>query len=293
MKNMTKLIAVLLITVSIIGTVPVKATSSNEFTVKAGKKITLETSLKNATWGSSNLSIATVTKKGVVKGISVGKCTVVAVSDNKAELFEITVTSKKKTKNDTLKIGKNGWDYENPTYHFDGMEITTYVTTVTDLYNLLKKHDYDISSINLEDKRVYDTDTSFEIQKNDGTAKYTVHCSSINSNYFKDMTIVHIYPSYDSTDYTNDYWINKTFSLKNAPEYDTFEKSVLSKFTGYAEENIDFWEEITSYTIYYHVSIKVNPDSVKNLKTRLWTISFTYKYNRDTRECIGLSFSRN
>ena len=74
----------------------VRAEAADTYKVKAGKKITLSSSLKNPVWGSTDTSVATVSDKGVVKGIKKGTCYVTATADNKSELFKISVTKKAK-----------------------------------------------------------------------------------------------------------------------------------------------------------------------------------------------------
>jgi uncharacterized protein YjdB len=66
--------------------------------VKAGKKITLKTKLTPAkakttlTWSSSNKKIATVTQKGVVKGIRKGTVTItVKTANGKKATVKVTV----------------------------------------------------------------------------------------------------------------------------------------------------------------------------------------------------------
>lgn len=88
---------------------PKKVTISGKQTVVVGKKITLKASVspskasQNVTWKSSNSSIATVSSKGVVKGIKEGNVTITATSKANKKIkasYEVTV-KKKAQKNNT------------------------------------------------------------------------------------------------------------------------------------------------------------------------------------------------
>ena len=72
--------------------------AKKQYSVKKGKKITLKTSLTPAaakttlTWSSDNKKIATVTKKGVVKGIRKGTVTItVKTANGKSATVKVTV----------------------------------------------------------------------------------------------------------------------------------------------------------------------------------------------------------
>ncbi len=80
MKKFFSFALILALLISIFPTIPSFADNSiKTYTVKIGKKISLKTDFKNPTWGSSDTSVATVTQKGKVKGISAGECNIVAV----------------------------------------------------------------------------------------------------------------------------------------------------------------------------------------------------------------------
>lgn len=65
--------------------------------VEVGKTVKLSAVKwkKKVTWSSSNKTIATVSKKGVVKGIRVGKATITAKSAKKKATCKVTVTTAK------------------------------------------------------------------------------------------------------------------------------------------------------------------------------------------------------
>lgn len=80
----------------------------NTYSIKAGKKLQLTSTLRNPVWGSSDVSVATVSKTGLVKGKTKGKCYISAVSDGKAEVFVIKVKSTvKKTADTTTEDAKS------------------------------------------------------------------------------------------------------------------------------------------------------------------------------------------
>ena len=107
-KRFFSLVFVLALVVAIL--IPANTVeASNTYKVKVGKRIRLVTTLEKAVWGSSDVSVAIVSKKGVVKGKSKGKCYISAVADGKAEVFTVYVKasgSKKSTADEVTFEGK-------------------------------------------------------------------------------------------------------------------------------------------------------------------------------------------
>ena len=63
---------------------------------------------KELTWTSSNSEVATVDKKGVVKGIKAGKTTIIVKSNNgKSSSCEVTVVNKEEVKKSSEALIKN------------------------------------------------------------------------------------------------------------------------------------------------------------------------------------------
>ena len=73
------------------------ATVSTKQTLKKGKRVTLKvaktpfTAQDTVKWTSSNKKVATVTSKGVVKGLKKGTATITAKAGKKVVKFKVTV----------------------------------------------------------------------------------------------------------------------------------------------------------------------------------------------------------
>ena len=80
-----------------VATKKLKATVSTKQILKKGKKVKLKvaktpfTAQDTVKWTSSNKKIATVTSKGVVKGLKKGTATITAKAGKKVVRFKITV----------------------------------------------------------------------------------------------------------------------------------------------------------------------------------------------------------
>lgn len=80
-----------------VATKKLSATVSTKQTLKKGKKVTLKvaktpfTAQDTVKWTSSNKKVATVTSKGVVKGLKKGTATITAKAGKKAVKFKVTV----------------------------------------------------------------------------------------------------------------------------------------------------------------------------------------------------------
>lgn len=105
------------VTVKVVSTKSIKLNKS-KLTIKKGKKATLKATLSPKTstdslvWKSSNKKVATVTSKGVVKGIKAGKTTITVKAGKKTAKCVVTVKAIKATsvklnkKKVTTNIGK-------------------------------------------------------------------------------------------------------------------------------------------------------------------------------------------
>lgn len=73
--------------------------SSEKLTIAKGKTATLKVSgnSQKVTWKSSNKKIATVTSKGLVKGVKAGSCTIAATVGGKKYNCKVTVTNTQKS----------------------------------------------------------------------------------------------------------------------------------------------------------------------------------------------------
>lgn len=109
MKKLLKLMLSMLL-VLIIVLPSVQTHAGTEYSVKVGSKIRLKSSVGKAKWGSEDTAVATVTKKGVVKGISEGTCFIVALGSEKTELFKVTVIKGKQTDKTDDKLVNTGLD---------------------------------------------------------------------------------------------------------------------------------------------------------------------------------------
>ena len=80
-----------------VATKKLSATVSKKQTLKKGKKVTLKvaktpfTAQDTVKWTSSNKKVATVTSKGVVKGLKKGTATITAKAGKKVVKFKVTV----------------------------------------------------------------------------------------------------------------------------------------------------------------------------------------------------------
>lgn len=101
LKYLTKLVAITIIIVMCMNLVPVQGASKNMWlkkyyiTVNVGKTSTIgiksNTTGKNVTYESSNKEIATVSNKGVIKGVKAGKVTITVKAGNVSRKCIVTV----------------------------------------------------------------------------------------------------------------------------------------------------------------------------------------------------------
>lgn len=100
MKMLKKITSIVLVLVMVVTVITVNPTDTNaKVTIQSGKKITLTigkkekiyVKQKGATFKTSNKKVATVSKKGVVKAVAPGKCTVTITVGNSKAKSKITV----------------------------------------------------------------------------------------------------------------------------------------------------------------------------------------------------------
>ena len=151
MKKAVLLFIVFIILGTTFGAYPTQAASSSSYSIKVGKKLSIDTSLKNATWGSDDTEVATVTQKGVVNALSAGTCTIVATANGKSELFTVKVTKSKKSNTvDILQDSVSDGYYgppalkHAPVVYIDGNKLTFFETTYSELVNGLKGSGYSV-----------------------------------------------------------------------------------------------------------------------------------------------------
>ncbi len=113
MKNLYKLVAAMLTALTIVCiAIPTKSQAADYFlvrqrTVEVGAKVKLNTGISNAVYGSTDKNIATVSKKGTVKGKSVGICYVSVTHDGATDVYCIQVVASDNPVADKTPIAKN------------------------------------------------------------------------------------------------------------------------------------------------------------------------------------------
>ena len=103
MKRLRQMVAVIVCVSVLLGGVNIKtqaaapAINKTKATIKVGKKVKLKIKNTNQTvkWKSSNKKVATVSKKGVVKGKAAGKVTITATVGGKKYKCKVKVKSPK------------------------------------------------------------------------------------------------------------------------------------------------------------------------------------------------------
>ncbi len=231
--------------------IPIQAASKTEYTVKVGKKITLKTSLKNAVWGSDNTSVATVTKKGVVKGVTVGSCTIVATANGKAELFPVSVT-KKKSNSVAVYTDKTIYDNmygyhialkEYPNVYIDGKEFAYYTSTFSDLFSTLSQYNCpQIPGLN----DIITDEFKVEVYNNDQYYASIIF-KSTDSMIAKDALLANVEFGYSVP--SNFYYFNKNFKLKSLPKFENFKDSNL-----FSDAIPWVYGDYNDYELYYEIS---------------------------------------
>lgn len=218
------LIGILLLSIITMPAHDIKAASVvNEYSVKVGKKLTLKTSLKKAVWGSDDLSVATVSSKGVVKGVSEGACTIVATSKGKSELFSIKVTKSKSNSKLIEEIGVENYltFVDKPVAYIDGNKIVFFETTFSEFAEVLKSSKYTISC----DHETSDVAAStFMAQIMKGKNIYArIEFEPTDNMLAKDAYVSSVELAYQAP--SNFYYFNKNFKLSNIPDFAEFKKS--------------------------------------------------------------------
>jgi len=290
-KHLAILLTAILLFISAMSDFSIQAADSTGYSVKVGKKITLSTNLKNAVWGSDDISIAIVSKKGVVKGVSAGTCTIVATADGKSELFLVKVTkAKKKTK--SIKLINEGYlsQYitlsEYPVVVFDGIEITLFQSDYTEIYDALSQY---TSQNKPELDDILTGMDTIELYKNDKfyAAITLIHSSS---KLAKDAKIVGIELGYPSS--SNCYYYNKNFKIKNMPDFNSISESAL--FSSKVPWIIQDWND-NNY-MFKHLNkdtLKALPEKYAFCYCSVYAVNHIYSpnilfcvFDVSTHECI-------
>lgn len=157
-------------------------TTKKTVTVNAGEKVTLKVagSYKKYTFKSNNKKVATVTKKGVVKGKKAGTATVTAKSKKKVYKFKVKVVTKSK---DVFSLGNYNNNNQDATLSNEDKLIITPNFTNTTTSNMDNLADKIKIEKNIHKKNVYYTIT------NEG--EVTIPCVIIKSIVkYKDIVIV-------------------------------------------------------------------------------------------------------
>lgn len=219
------LIVSLIVSIAIVPSYDTRAASSGEYSVKVGKKLTLKTSLKSPVWGSDDLSVATVSSKGVVKGVSEGSCTIVATAKGKSELFSIKVTQKKLVSKLIEKESAYGGlaFTDKPIAYLDGNKVIFFETTFSEFVEALKTSKYTLSC----DHETSDVAASkFYAQiKKDKNIYAKIEFEPTDSMLAKDAYVSSVELAFEAP--SNFYYFNKNFKLSNIQDFEEFRESNL------------------------------------------------------------------
>jgi len=267
----------------------------SSITLEVGEKYKIKS---KGTYGSTAKSIAKVSKKGVITAKKRGNCKILFVdSSNNGGGININVIDKTDSKN-VIKIGKNGWELNNPVFVLEGKRIILGCITMRDLYDLISDTELYIKNCDIDSKEIYSEISYFEICKNVENREVSVCrviCYPANSKYLKDMIVYGL----DGYNPQYGYWFNKMFSADKAPEYDTFDETIKKRFSGYTDDTLSIinqnenmivkikingFPDTVQYDNYYNV---FNPDIINAIGV------FTYYYDRVDRQCKGVSFGIN
>lgn len=219
-------------------------------------------------YGSTDSTIAKVDDTGLITGIAMGNCEVIAISNNEAIVYTIHVLY-----DESLYIDEDGLDLEEQIFNIDDTSIIIGKTTLKELSNLdnyTLVNDYFEKDIAPNYDLVVDTTLYyFLINKTTNVAEYKIYTSpAIEYSTIGDCVVVGIHPFYgdyeltnkDNYSITNYSWMSNAFSVDNISDlyefYDTFKK----KFSGYVNnDNVKF--DYSNST--YRVAVKLKSHSDK------------------------------
>ena len=231
-KKIPYILAFVIVFISTFKLYSVEAATKDNYTVKVGKKVTIKTSLKNAVWGSNDTSIATVSQKGVVKGVAKGECTIVATSDGKSELFSLKVTKAKK-KNVVELSSRYDYDWykqfkDNPVVYLDGIKVTYNETTYKELFDEISKTKYTCAAYSYytmpELNDIITDDFSLKIMNGEKSCAI-VEFKYTDSRIAKDAIITSVEIEYNAP--STFYYFNTRFKVKNVPDFEELKTSSL------------------------------------------------------------------
>ena len=214
---MKKIFALFLMMILLAPSFPTAAkTNVQRVSVYKGKTVTVKSSLKKATYSSTDTSIATVNSKGKIKGVSEGECYVIATRKGKSEVFAVSVLGKGTSKMDAkAKI----------TVYLAGHKVTCGETTLKEIFDMFLGSDYNVScyvgdedmhriicvSIWKKDRRMatiyFANYTGLVGMPSDGTVLDVAFGNDVQKDGFHYELDVSNMPNYDKFD-ANDYFYN-------------------------------------------------------------------------------------
>ncbi len=229
MKKAIALILSVIIMSTVFSASPIEAASKSSYSVKVGKKVTIDTGLENAIWGSDDITVATVTQKGIVKGVSAGTCTIVATSNGESELFTVKVTKSKKSNTVEILSGTIGDRYygtpvfkQAPVAYIAGNKVTFFETTYSELVKGLKGSGYSVSCEHGVNDIVAN---SFQVDVMKGKVRYACLDFTVTDSMLAKDAVV--FSAQIETSRLDFYYFNSAFKLKSIPLFEDFKESNL------------------------------------------------------------------
>lgn len=276
MKKAVALFIFIIVLGTTLGSYSAHAASKSGYTIKVGKEISIDTSIKNATWGSDDTAIATVTQNGVVKGVSAGNCTIVATANGKSELFTVKVMPSKKS--NIVEITQVGDRYSRalafkraPVVYIDGNKLTFFETTYSELVKELKESGCSVScEYGVNDIVAYD----FRVEVMKGKALYAVLYFKVTDSMIAKDAVV--FRAQLKTIKSGFYFFNSSFKPKNMPLFEEFISSDLfsEKLSWeFSENSSDGEREIVCWC-----------EMIYNDNSYL----FSFSFNSSTHKCISV-----
>ncbi len=261
-----------------------KAEAADTFKVKVGKKITLASTLKNPVWGSTDTSIATVSDKGVVKGIKKGTCYVTATADNKSELFKISVTKKaKKTTTATAPTEPVIMDSKTESelkIYLEGKEVILGKTTYGEILKMTEGSGY-----SFRDKKsgseLQSAPFSMELVRTADPAPYDesqiIFKFKAPETYLAQDAVLYSVLFVDNADYhtfSNTYCFDERFMFTKIPDFEDFIKSKDQLIIWKDKANQGWTISGTSWNFDFSASDQ--------------NVSIGFSFNKDTHKCTGI-----
>ena len=262
----------------------VKAASDNQYSVKAGKKISLKSNLKDAVWGSTDVSVAKVTQKGVVKGVAAGSCVITATANGKSELFNVKVSKKKSS--DTVKVYYDEYNRlileDAPVVFIAGSKITYFETTFAEIDNILKdtKYTYEcrhtLTDIVANEFYLYIYNGKTDIAM--------IRFAKPDSMQAKDATVLSVYINAGAP--SDLYYLSKKFNVKKVPDFNEF------KNTDLFSEHINIYYSETYNGGEYAISAETVEFYYKKGE-RLYRFEMKFLFDSVSHKCLHALLENN